>query len=68
MNTIQRLIDKRNFIQQLAGHRGKETADRVWTELGVANRHITRVVEGEMRLTPAIENEIEQCIKRAAAI
>lgn len=68
MNTIERLIDKRNYIQELAESRGKETADRVWAELGVANRHITRVVEGEMRLTPAIENEIEQCIKRAAAI
>ncbi len=62
--TIDDYIERRNAIQLRAEPLGKETADRCWTELGVANRHIERVLDGVFPMVPGVEREIVQCFKR----
>lgn len=42
---------------------GQSIAARCWIELGVANRHIARVVDGEFHLA-VVELEIQQCLRR----
>lgn len=61
--TIDDYIEQRNEIQLKAEALGKETADKCWAELGVANRHIERVLNGELRLA-VVESEIQQCFRR----
>lgn len=63
MSTIDDYIERRNAIQLRAENRSKEAADRTWVELGVANRHITRVIEGIFPLR-LVEDEIEKCLTR----
>lgn len=63
MAAIDGYIERRNAIQLRAENRSKEEADKTWAELGVANRHITRVIEGILPL-PLAESEIENCLTR----
>lgn len=61
--TIDDYIKQRNDIQLRAEGISKEVADRCWTELGVANRHIERVVDEVLPLH-IVSNEIESCFAR----
>jgi len=63
MPTIEDYIDQRNDIQIRAEDLGSELATSCWTELGVANRHIQRVVAGTFPLQ-FVENEIVRCLER----
>ncbi|MDE1871811.1 MAG: hypothetical protein KGI06_06255 [Candidatus Micrarchaeota archaeon] len=63
VSTIDDYIERRNAIQLRAENRSKEAADRTWIELGVANRHIQRVLDGVLKL-PMVEVEIEKCLTR----
>lgn len=63
MSTIDDYIERRNAIQLCAENRSKEEADRIWVELGVANRHIQRVLDGVLKLS-MVEGEIEKCLTR----
>lgn len=56
---IDDYIAQRNAIQIASGD-----TDECWASLGVANRHITRVIDGTMPLTPGLELEIQQCLER----
>jgi hypothetical protein len=38
----------------------------MWRRLGVANRHIQRVLDGTLLLTPAVAAEIERCLEEAS--
>lgn len=71
---IDDYIEERNEIGLLAepGNAGNKIPDqkeaeafaqRIWMELGVANRHIERVLKGTMSLS-AVEGEIQSCLKR----
>lgn len=60
---IEEYIEQRNEIQFQAEALGKELADKCWIELGVANRHIERVVSGIFPLQ-LVENEIVSCLQR----
>jgi len=62
--TIDDYIEQRNAIQFKAELISEEAAAARWIELGVANRHIERVLAGEMQLTPAVEYEIADCLRR----
>ena len=42
-------------------------ADLIWTELGVANRHIERVLNGKIKLK-FVEKEIDACLKRVSGL
>jgi hypothetical protein len=59
--TIDDYIAERNKI--LLSMEDTPDADRCWVELGVANRHIGRVLDGTLRLE-AVEAEINQCFRR----
>jgi hypothetical protein len=61
--TIEDYIEKRNEIVFSAESVNKELADVVWTELGVANRHIERVIDGVYPLQ-FVEKEIDTCLFR----
>jgi len=67
MPSIDDYIDRRNEIQLRAEAKGNAAGAAKWTELGVANRHIARVLEGTLPLTPELEHEIESCLRRADA-
>lgn len=61
--TIDNYIEQRNKIQLRAEAISKEVADKCWVELGVANRHIRRVLNGEVELA-IVADEIEHCLRR----
>jgi hypothetical protein len=72
--TIDDYIDRRNEIQLHFEpgnpgnpHEGRLPAEKfaneVFAELGVANRHIARVLDGVLPLS-AVAREIEQCFER----
>lgn len=63
--TIDDYIAKRNEIQLTAEAKGIKAGREQWTRLGIANRHISRVLEGILSLTPAIETEIQRCLDNA---
>jgi hypothetical protein len=58
---LEDYIQRRNTIQLRAETRGDGA--RCWTELGVANRHIERVVMGTLKLQQ-VEPEIVACLRR----
>lgn len=67
MNTVDTLIEQRNAIYLRAENSGVDgAADRCWQMLGVANRHIDRVLSNVLKLTPAVEAEITHCLERAS--
>ena len=61
--TIDDYIEERNAIQLKAEPLGDKEANKCWAELGVANRHITRVLDGMFELGD-VEKEIEACFHR----
>jgi len=65
--TIDSWIMLRNEVQFEAENMGEAVADECWRGLGVANRHIIRVVDGLLPLTPVLEREIEDCLERTGA-
>lgn len=56
---LDELIERRNAIQIASGD-----SDRCWQMLGVANRHIMRVIDGEFTMTPGVLRDIERCFER----
>lgn len=58
--TINDYVEERNRIQIESGDSGA-----TWAKLGVANRHIERVVRGALSLTPAVEKEIRDSLDSA---
>jgi len=66
--TIDDYVAKRNEIQLEAENIGDDAAAKMWSRLGVANRHIERVVSGRLELTPAVAAEIERCFEYAKAV
>ena len=60
---IDDYIKRRNDLQLKAEDVSEEAAQRCWTELGVANRHIERVLNGTLPLH-VVESEIERCLQR----
>jgi hypothetical protein len=58
--TIDDLIQKRKQVQLVGEDISEEVAQTCWRRLGVVNRHIERLVSGEMILVSAIEEEIER--------
>lgn len=65
MKTIDDYIEQRNAIQLRAEALGEERARSTWLKLGVANRHISRIVSGQLILSPQVEWEIQKCLERA---
>ncbi len=65
--SVDDYIEQRNDIQLSAESLSKDFADMVWTELGVANRHISRVLDGLLPLR-IVAPEIESCLRRARGI
>lgn len=66
--TIDDYIEQRNRIYLIAENRygaKSKQADDTWERLGVANRHIERVLRGQLTL-PMVEKEIATCLIRAA--
>ncbi len=61
--TIDDYIEQRNHIQLIAEDQSEEIARKCWAELGVANRHIARVLDEQLPLG-IVENEIVQCLQR----
>jgi hypothetical protein len=61
--TIDYWVGARNEVQFTAEPMGNLIADECWVRLGVANRHINRVINGALPLTPGLESEIETCVK-----
>jgi hypothetical protein len=56
-------IAERNKIQLDAEKKTPNIANMCWIKLGVANRHIERLIAG-LTLTPAIGDEIAGCLER----
>jgi hypothetical protein len=57
--TIDDYCDERRDVLLACGD-----TDECWNMLGIANRHIDRVIEGKFVLTPGICDEIEACFDR----
>ncbi len=53
------LCDRRADIQIRGENAGK--GDECWIRLGVANRHLRRVSDGVLKLSPGVEREITRC-------
>lgn len=64
MDDFDRIVERRNAIQLEAEDAGCGTD--MWLRLGIANRHIKRVVEGKLKLHHVV-SEIEACFRRAQA-
>lgn len=63
-NEIQLSAEPGNEWNKIANrYEAWEFASRAWGELGVANRHIERVLDGTLRLNQC-EKEIVQCLER----
>lgn len=62
MKTIDDYINERNAIQLKAEAIADSCGARCWAIMGVANRHIARVVEGILPLLPMVEKEIQQSL------
>jgi len=62
---IDQYIRRRNEIQLKAEQEGETEGRIMWSRLGVANRHIERVLGGALVLTPAVEAEINRCFEFA---
>jgi hypothetical protein len=62
--TLDDYIAERNRIQLEAEAIGEEAGIERWVRLGVANRHIQRIIYGKLSLTPAVEEEIVECLRR----
>lgn len=60
-NLIDSYITRRNYLQCAAEDAG--CGEEIWVRLGVANRHIGRVIDGELPCTPAVEREIGECLE-----
>lgn len=67
--TIDDYIQQRNELQLIAedtcSYSSIDCADEMWVRLGVANRHIERVLTGQLPLTPGLEEEIQRCLDDA---
>lgn len=63
--TIEQWIERRNALQIRAEGRGSTMAETCWARLGILNRHITRVVSGQMALTEGLEREMAMCLDDA---
>lgn len=71
--TVDDYIEQRNALYLKAENAESRTigsgkspgpfANLIWTELGVANRHIERVIEDKVKLFQ-VEKEIQDCFKR----
>lgn len=61
--TIDEYAEERNNIFFSAQALGKHFDDVIWTELGVANRHISRVLNDAVPMR-MVEGEIESCFRR----
>ena len=59
--TIDDFIEERNNI--VFDAEGCGVGAECWIRLGVANRHIGRVLDGVFQLTPGIEKEMQRCMQ-----
>jgi hypothetical protein len=64
LDPVDELIERRNAIQLKAELFGDTYANECWSRLGVANRHIQRICQGELTLVPGVRKEIEDCLER----
>jgi hypothetical protein len=62
--SIHSWIDQRNGIQFYGEALGDIVAVECWERLNVANCHIDRVTKGSAPFTPAVEDEIADCVDR----
>jgi len=62
MTTIDDYVEARNNIQIQAENVNIAVANECWLRLGLANRHIHRVIYGELPLVPGVEDEIKRCL------
>lgn len=65
MRGIDEVVNARNEIQFRAEDISEEVAKHCWSELGVANRHIERLISGELKFSPAVAAEIQKSFERA---
>lgn len=65
--TIDEYAEERNGIFVQALNIDETFSDKIWTELGVANRHISRVIEETLPLR-VVTDEIEKCFDRVRAL
>lgn len=60
--TLDDYVQQRNEILTAAENAG--TGNDMWIRLGVANRHIYRVVHGILPWNIRVEREIAECLER----
>lgn len=61
--TIDDYIKRRNGIQRKANTLNESVSKSCWARMGVANRHIDRVLSGKLELAPGVEWEIERSLR-----
>jgi len=64
---IDLLISRRNDLQFQAENINEVTAEKCWTLLGVANRHIERLVGKTLPFSNSIKFEVEKCFERCVS-
>ena len=67
--TIDDIVEERNriflIVENLGGLNDYDKQNFFDSDLGIANRHIKRVVEGKFSLIRGIRIEIRDCLERA---
>ncbi len=59
MAELQSFYDRRRDLQLRAEIFGR--GDECWTRMGVAHRHLKRIEDGILKLSPMVEREINRC-------
>lgn len=62
---FERFQHECGLIRLQAVTESEEMLDRIDSALGVATRHLDRISQGILFLSPAVEREIEQSLERA---
>lgn len=66
--TIEGYEHECGLIRRQAIAQGEAMLDRIEGALGVASRHIQRIHDGVLPLSPAVAREIEQSLQRARSV
>lgn len=67
MKSLDDYIEERNRLFLAALSISNTFSDRIWTELGVANRHINRLIKGTLQLN-MVRQEMDRCFEKVSGL
>jgi len=67
VKSLDDYIEERNRLFLAALSISNTFSDRIWTELGVANRHINRLIKGTLQLN-MVRQEMDRCFEKVSGL